>query len=97
MVSSMIQVWICVAVAAALIGPILWIVQSLSYYYKVADVNGLPYHEGMAKLKNCIWYCYGALLQQGKKYNLKNIYTFRYFRSIDYIIACISFCNDLLS
>ena len=57
------QVWICVAVAAALIGPILWIVQNLSYYYKVAD----DVYGDMTKMKNCVWYCYGALLNQGNK------------------------------
>ena len=65
MVPFMIQVWIFVALAAALIGPILWIVQNLSYYYKVADDK----FGDMTKMKNCVWYCYGALLNQGKKKN----------------------------
>lgn len=55
------QVWLCLAIALVCIGPILWIIHNLSYYYKVNE-NGPG---GLAKLGNCIWYCYGAVLQQG--------------------------------
>ncbi len=54
-------VWLCLAIAVVCIGPILWIVHNLSYYYKVNEKGP----GGLAKLGNCIWYCYGAVLQQG--------------------------------
>lgn len=54
-------VWLCIFVAFVCIGPILWIIHNLSYYYKVNE-NGPG---GLARLGNCIWYCFGALLQQG--------------------------------
>ena len=57
-----IQVWICLAVAFICIGPILWVIHNLSYYYKVNEEGP----GGLAHLGNCIWYCYGAVLQQGK-------------------------------
>jgi len=54
-------VWLCIVIAAIAIGPILWVIHNLSYYYKVNE-NGPG---GLAHLGNCIWYCYGAVLQQG--------------------------------
>ena len=48
-------------IAAIAIGPILWVIHNLSYYYKVNE-NGPG---GLAHIGNCIWYCYGAVLQQG--------------------------------
>ena len=53
--------WLAIFLALVLIGPILWVIHNLSYYYKVNDEG----HGGLAKLSNCIWYCYGAMLQQG--------------------------------
>ena len=58
-------VWICICIAIVSIGPILWIVHNLSYYYKVNE-NGPG---GLSKLGNCVWYCYGAVLQQGQSEN----------------------------
>jgi len=55
-------VWLCLAIALICIGPILWIIHNLNYYYQVNE-NGPG---GLAKLGNCVWYCYGAVLQQGK-------------------------------
>ena len=55
--------WLCIVIAAIAIGPILWVIHNLSYYYKVNE-NGPG---GLAHLGNCIWYCYGAVLQQGDK------------------------------
>ncbi len=54
-------VWLCLAIAIVCIGPILWIVHNLSYYYKVNEEGP----GGLASLGNCVWYCYGAVLQQG--------------------------------
>ena len=43
------------------IGPILWFFQNASWYYKVEDRGP----GGLARLSNCVWYCYGSILQQG--------------------------------
>ena len=53
--------WLAIFVALLLIGPILWLLHNLSYFYKVNEEGP----GGLAKLSNCIWYCYGAMLQQG--------------------------------
>lgn len=42
----------------------MWIFHNASYYYKVSE-NGPG---GLAKLSNCVWYCYGSILQQGGTY-----------------------------
>jgi hypothetical protein len=49
------------AIAVICIGPILWIIHNLSYYYHYYEDEKGPF----VKLDNCIWYCYGAVLQQG--------------------------------
>ena len=46
------KVWSSLGVAFLAIGPILWIVHNLSYYYKVNE-NGPGL---LAKLSNCVWY-----------------------------------------
>ena len=53
--------WLAIFLALLLIGPILWLLHNLSYFYKVNEEGP----GGLAKLGNCIWYCYGAMLQQG--------------------------------
>ena len=55
-------VWICICAMTLLIGPILWVVHHYSVVYKYYDtVNKY----GLFKISNCVWYCYGAMLQQG--------------------------------
>ena len=44
-----------------MIGPVLWGFHNLSYFY-YADEEGFG---GLTKLSNCVWYCYGSVLQQG--------------------------------
>ena len=44
-----------------LIGPVLWVIQNMSYFYKTTDDHG----GGLLRLQHCVWYVYGALLQQG--------------------------------
>ena len=43
-------------------GPLLWFVQRSSKYY---DYYNLRNGQGLFRLRNCIWYCYGAMVQQG--------------------------------
>lgn len=44
------------------IGPIYWIVNRSSKYYDYYDCKDF---NGIMKLSNCIWYCYGSMVQQG--------------------------------
>ncbi|OXA47132.1 Glutamate receptor ionotropic, delta-1 [Folsomia candida] len=56
-------VWICIIITVILVAPVLNAVHRSSYFYtfyhKVDENNGL------SKMKNCYWYIYGSLLQQG--------------------------------
>ncbi|XP_025018417.1 ionotropic receptor 93a-like [Tetranychus urticae] len=54
--------WICVILTMIVIGPVLWTVHRSSIYY---DYYGLNDGKGFFKLSNCVWYCYGAMVQQG--------------------------------
>ena len=55
-------VWLCVAVTQVLIGPIIWFIHRSSYYYIYTDsVNDF----GFFDLSNVVFYCYGAMMQQG--------------------------------
>ena len=67
MLLLLLKVWLCTAIAVLLIGPVLWAIQNMSYFYKTTDDNG----GGLLMMKNCVWYCYGALLQQGIRQYLK--------------------------
>ena len=60
-VSFCFQAWLCVFIACVAIGPILWVFHNTSYYYKVSEEGP----GGLAKLSNCVWYCYGSVLSQG--------------------------------
>eukprot|EP00090_Calanus_glacialis_P014319 TRINITY_DN2308_c0_g1_i1.p1 TRINITY_DN2308_c0_g1~~TRINITY_DN2308_c0_g1_i1.p1 ORF type:complete len:839 (-),score=174.35 TRINITY_DN2308_c0_g1_i1:100-2616(-) len=55
-------VWVCIAAMTAIIGPVFWLVHRSSYVYKYHDTVN---EYGLFKMSNCIWYCYGAMLQQG--------------------------------
>lgn len=55
-------VWIGIAVMMVIIGPILWLVHRASWYYRYHDTVN---EYGLFKMSYCIWYCYGAMLQQG--------------------------------
>lgn len=46
----------------AAIGPIVWIVHRSAKYY---DYYNCVDEDGLSKLGNCVWYCYGAMVQQG--------------------------------
>eukprot|EP00092_Neocalanus_flemingeri_P000465 GFUD01000495.1.p1 GENE.GFUD01000495.1~~GFUD01000495.1.p1 ORF type:complete len:837 (+),score=225.49 GFUD01000495.1:88-2598(+) len=55
-------VWVCIAAMTLIIGPIMWVIHRSSYVYKYYDTVN---EYGLFKMSNCIWYCYGAMLQQG--------------------------------
>lgn len=45
-----------------IIGPIFWIIHRSAIYYDYYKMND---GKGFYKLFNCVWYCYGAMVQQG--------------------------------
>ena len=57
------EVWIGIAVMTAIIGPIFYIIHRSSLYYKYNDEIS---KYGLFQMTNCVWYCYGAILQQVK-------------------------------
>ncbi|KAH7642523.1 hypothetical protein DERF_003675 [Dermatophagoides farinae] len=57
--------WLCLLMIVIMIGPTLWLVHHSSCYYEYYKLkNG----RGLFKLGNCVWYCYGALVNQGGDY-----------------------------
>lgn len=46
-------------------GPLLWLVHQSSRYYEYYKLNN---GKGLFNLGNCVWYCYGAIVQQGGDY-----------------------------
>ncbi|XP_073954956.1 ionotropic receptor 93a isoform X2 [Choristoneura fumiferana] len=57
--------WLCLGFAVLLMGPTLYVVHRLSPYY---EAMGVTRQGGLATIHNCLWYIYGALLQQGGMY-----------------------------
>ncbi|OTF69774.1 hypothetical protein BLA29_002290, partial [Euroglyphus maynei] len=57
--------WICLLMIVIMIGPTLWLVHHSSRYYEYYKLNN---GRGLFKLGNCVWYCYGALVNQGGDY-----------------------------
>lgn len=57
-----LQSWLCISTVLVCMGPTLFFIDKLSpvYKYKGVNVKG-----GLTSIQNCIWYMYGALLQQG--------------------------------
>lgn len=58
------QVWICIFITVIIVAPILNLVHRYSYFYKFY-YSELDNNKGLFKMKNCYWYIYGSLLQQG--------------------------------
>ncbi|XP_050293416.1 ionotropic receptor 93a [Anthonomus grandis grandis] len=54
--------WICLSTTIISMGPILFYIHKLSPVY---EYKGIRSKGGLATVQNCIWYMYGALLQQG--------------------------------
>jgi len=79
------QVWICIGFAVLLVSPILFAVNRNSHYYTFHNQRNVY---GLFKLKNCFWYLYGALLQQG----LLNISWGFPCASIRFIISFVRIC-----
>ncbi|XP_045499177.1 ionotropic receptor 93a [Colias croceus] len=57
--------WLCLGFAVILMGPTLFIIHRLSPYYDAMEITR---EGGLATIHNCLWYVYGALLQQGGMY-----------------------------
>ncbi|KAJ8716806.1 hypothetical protein PYW07_003433 [Mythimna separata] len=57
--------WVCLGLAVILMGPTLYIIHRLSPYYEAMEITR---QGGLATIHNCLWYIYGALLQQGGMY-----------------------------
>ncbi|XP_074038952.1 ionotropic receptor 93a isoform X3 [Leptinotarsa decemlineata] len=54
--------WLCLAASIVCMGPILYYIHRFSPVY---EYKGIPMKGGLSSIQNCIWYMYGALLQQG--------------------------------
>ncbi|KAB0802205.1 hypothetical protein PPYR_04391 [Photinus pyralis] len=54
--------WLCLAASVMIMGPILYFIHNASPVY---DYKGIPRGKGLSSPQNCLWYMYGALLQQG--------------------------------
>ncbi|XP_041979809.1 ionotropic receptor 93a [Aricia agestis] len=57
--------WLCLGFAVVLMGPVLFVIHRLSPYYDAMDMTR---RGGLSTIHNCLWYVYGALLQQGGMY-----------------------------
>ncbi|XP_076250648.1 ionotropic receptor 93a isoform X2 [Rhynchophorus ferrugineus] len=56
------ETWLCLAATIISMGPILYFIHKFSPVY---EYRGIRNHGGLSTIQNCIWYMYGALLQQG--------------------------------
>ncbi|XP_018576793.1 ionotropic receptor 93a isoform X2 [Anoplophora glabripennis] len=54
--------WLCLSAAIISMGPILYYIHRFSPVY---EYKGISMKGGLSSVQNCIWYMYGALLQQG--------------------------------
>ncbi|XP_057661062.1 ionotropic receptor 93a [Diorhabda carinulata] len=54
--------WLGLCAAIISMGPLLYFIHRSSPVY---EYKGIPMKGGLASIQNCIWYMYGALLQQG--------------------------------
>ncbi|KAJ0183472.1 hypothetical protein K1T71_001448 [Dendrolimus kikuchii] len=57
--------WLCLGLAVVLMGPALFVVHRWSPYYEAMEITR---EGGLSTIHNCLWYIYGALLQQGGMY-----------------------------
>ena len=84
-------VWLYIAAMTVIIGPILWVIHRYSYYYVYYDELT---EYGLFQMSNCIWYCYGALLQQVS--NVKILYITLIFHLRPLTSNVLSFLNTKL-
>ncbi|KAJ8961600.1 hypothetical protein NQ314_005917, partial [Rhamnusium bicolor] len=54
--------WLCLSLSIISMGPILYYIHRFSPVY---EYKGIRKKGGLSSVQNCIWYMYGALLQQG--------------------------------
>ncbi|XP_063220917.1 ionotropic receptor 93a-like isoform X3 [Bacillus rossius redtenbacheri] len=59
------EVWLCIIVCVVTMGPLLMFFHLRSPYY---DYHGKRGEGGLNSLHTCVWYMYGALLQQGGRH-----------------------------
>jgi hypothetical protein len=57
------QTWACIMVLIVLVAPVLKYFHRHSPYYEYYHKNNAK--GGLSSLYNCLWYVYGALMQQG--------------------------------
>ncbi|XP_072932886.1 ionotropic receptor 93a [Epargyreus clarus] len=57
--------WLCLGFAVIIMGPTLYVIHRLSPYYEAMEITR---QGGLSTIHNCLWYIYGALLQQGGMY-----------------------------
>ncbi|VVD02994.1 unnamed protein product [Leptidea sinapis] len=57
--------WLCLGFAVLLMGPTLYFIHRLSPFYDAMEITR---QGGLSTIHNCLWYVYGALLQQGGMY-----------------------------
>ncbi|XP_022115142.2 ionotropic receptor 93a [Pieris rapae] len=57
--------WLCLGFAVIFMGPTLFIIHRISPFYDAEDITR---EGGLSTIHNCLWYVYGALLQQGGMY-----------------------------
>ncbi|XP_044740653.1 ionotropic receptor 93a [Chrysoperla carnea] len=60
-----LDTWLCLGIAVASMGPILYFIHKFSPVY---EYTGLTQSGGLSTIHNCLWYMYGALMQQGGMY-----------------------------
>ncbi|XP_026467499.1 ionotropic receptor 93a-like [Ctenocephalides felis] len=54
--------WLCLGFSVIVMGPLLYIMHRFSPFY---EYYGVARQGGLKSMQNCLWYMYGALLQQG--------------------------------
>lgn len=54
--------WLCLAACVIAMGPVLYFIHKFSPVY---EYRGVSKAGGLSSIQNCIWFMYGALLQQG--------------------------------
>lgn len=71
--NALFQAWLCISGVLVCMGPVLFAMDRLSPVYKY---KGISIKGGLSSIQNCIWYMYGALLQQGNLEEISDLCTF---------------------
>lgn len=69
-------------------GPTLYIIHRMSPYYEAMEITR---QGGLATIHNCLWYIYGALLQQGDTLLFILMFNVHNFIIIIFILTSTSF------